>query len=89
MWRLWTRGFGPRDWWHWFKEQVPMKLAFCLPRRVAYWAFIRVYARDGNAPGPEFKRVCDRWEIEMRSKGRSNGQSNGAGTPTPGLDRQV
>jgi hypothetical protein len=45
MWRLWTRGWGPRYWWLWFRhEGLPFWLARRLPRSVAYWAFIRVHA---------------------------------------------
>lgn len=67
MWRLWTKGWGPRAWWSWVVEQVPMRLAWLLPRRVALWAFIRVYACDGHGPGEEYRRVCDAWE---RGEGR-------------------
>ena len=63
MWRLWTRGWGPRAWWYWFSTQgFPMWLAWRLPHRVALWTFIRVYAADGQSPGPEYKRVYDFWE---------------------------
>ncbi len=61
MWRLWTKGWYFSGWWYWFKEQVPMQLAWWLPKKVAYWAFIRVYAKSGNGPGPEFKQICDEW----------------------------
>ena len=63
MWRLWTRGWGVRAWWHWFTtDGFPMWCAWRLPRYIAYWAFIRVYAADGNCPGPEYTRVCRAWE---------------------------
>lgn len=63
MWRLWTKGWGPRAWWYWFsREGFPMWLAWALPRRIALWAFIRVYAADGHSPGPEYVRVYDAWE---------------------------
>ena len=49
----------------WFRE-LPEKFAwwfaYKLPRKVAYLAFIRVYAASGDAPGPEFARACDKWE---------------------------
>ena len=50
----------------WFRER-PEKIAWwvaChLPRKVAYLAFIRVYAAGwSETPGCEFQRVCDRWE---------------------------
>lgn len=36
--------------------------AWRLPKRIALWAFIRVYAKDGHSPGPDYKRVYDAWE---------------------------
>lgn len=39
-----------------------MWIAWALPRRIALWAFIRVYACDGQAPGPEYVRVYEAWE---------------------------
>jgi len=39
-----------------------MFIAWKLPRRVALWTFIRVYAFDGEAPGPEYERVYKAWE---------------------------
>lgn len=63
MWRLWTRGWGPKDWWYWFRRDgFPMWVAFRLPKRIALWTFIRVYAKDCESPGPEFKRAHDAWE---------------------------
>lgn len=63
MWRLWTRGWGPRDWWHWFStEKVPMTIAWWIPRKIALWVFIRVYSCDGQSPGRDYKRVYDAWE---------------------------
>lgn len=63
MWRLWTRGWGPRAWWFWWTtEGLPMAIAWALPRRVALWAFVRVYAADGEAPGPEYERAYKAWE---------------------------
>ena len=41
---------------------VPMAIAWALPRRVAMFAFIRVYAADGQAPGPQYERVYRAWE---------------------------
>ena len=40
-----------------------MWIAWHLPRKVALWAFIRVYAKDGEAPGPDYKRIYDAWEV--------------------------
>lgn len=63
MWRIWTRGWGPRAWWFWFStEGLPMWIAWKLPKRIALWAFIRVYAKDGQSPGPEYERVYNAWE---------------------------
>ena len=62
MWRLWTRGWYLSGWLAWVKEATPRQLAWMLPRRVALWAFIRVYAADGEAPGPEYSRCYDAWE---------------------------
>ena len=45
----------------WFTD-IPMKLAWMLPRKVALWAFIRVYACDGDGPGPEYSQKYDAWE---------------------------
>ncbi len=63
MWRIWTRGWGVRAWWYWFRnEGFPIWFARALPRRLALWVFIRVYACDGEAPGPEYSRVYKAWE---------------------------
>jgi len=71
MWRIWTPGWGPRAWWFWFStEGFPMWIAWKLPKRIALWTFIRVYAADGQGPGPEYKRVYDFWESGPRRKGR-------------------
>ena len=62
MWRLWTRGWGPRAWWYWFSEYgFPMWVAWKVPRKIALWTFIRVYALDGQGPGEEYRRVYDAW----------------------------
>jgi len=68
MWRLWTRGWGPRDWWFWFtRTAVPMWIAWRIPRYIAMWVFIRVYSCDGCSPGPEYTRVMQAWD---RGEGR-------------------
>lgn len=65
MWRLWTRGWGPKAWWYWFtREGFPMWVAWRIPKRIALWTFIRVYAKDGLAPGPDYKRVYDAWGVK-------------------------
>ncbi len=53
--------FRLRLWWHALPERWAWRLAYLLPRRMAYFAFIRVYACIGDC-GPDFARVCDEWE---------------------------
>lgn len=68
LWMIWTRGWGPRAWWYWVtNEGFPMFIAWRVPRRIALWTFIRVYACDGQGPGPEYERVYKAWE---RGEGR-------------------
>lgn len=64
MWRLWTRGWYLSGWWEWVKQSMPMWIAFRLPKNVAYWAFVRVYANSGIAPGPEYKQVFEAWRTK-------------------------
>ena len=45
-----------------FVDNLCWKIAWLLPRRIAYLAFIRVYASSGEGPGPEFKTALDAWE---------------------------
>jgi hypothetical protein len=47
-----------------------MWVAWRLPRRIALWAFIRVYALDGQAPGPEYTRIYNAWEAQERRSPR-------------------
>lgn len=60
MWRLWTRGWGPRSWWYWVREATPRAIAMRLPRRIALWAFIRVHAAEPNGPG-NYASAYDHW----------------------------
>jgi len=84
MWRLWTRGWGPRDWWYWVRrEGFPMWVAWCIPRSIAYWVFIRVYAAAGDA-GADYDRVCKAWEAGAGQKGRRHGPSNSDGVSNQG-----
>lgn len=64
MWRIWTRGWGIRAWWHWFSDQgFPMFVAWSLPRRIALWAFIRVMAATGQAPDDiTYESAYKAWE---------------------------
>jgi len=56
MWRLWTRGFGPRDWWYWFRRTgFPVWVAWHLPTRWVYWCAIRVVAQE-----PTDRQMLDR-----------------------------
>ena len=65
FWQIWTPGWGPRAWAHNFwHDKLPMWVAWMLPRKVALWAFIRVYALDGNCPGEEYRRVYAAWEAQ-------------------------
>ena len=61
MWRLWTRGWGFRSWLYWVWEATPRQIAFLLPKRVALWAFIRVYVAAVNSPSPEYRSAHDHW----------------------------
>lgn len=65
MWRLWTRGWGPKSWWYWFRtEGFPLWLVQKLPRRVTLWAFIMVYANGVDSPSDEYKRAYDAWVLK-------------------------
>ncbi len=69
MWRLWTRGWGPRDWWYWFKrEGFPIWVAWHLPARWAFWAYVRVATLEADAPGQEFHRAHDAWTAKYDLK---------------------
>ena len=65
MWRLWTRGFGVRDWWYWFRTQgFPMWMAFHVPRWLAYWCFIRVH--EASEAHWSFDAVARAWRSKSR-----------------------
>lgn len=54
MWRLWTRGWGPRDWWFWFRrEGFPMWVACHAPKRIVYWCAILVATYEPKELSPE------------------------------------
>lgn len=42
-----------------WQEKFWLNLAFMLPKRLAFWAFIRVHSLSGEAPGEEYKRAHD------------------------------
>lgn len=66
MWRLWTRGWGPRDWWYWFvREGFPLWVAWHIPKRIALWTFIRVYSNGiKDCPGEEYRTAYDAWGVK-------------------------
>jgi hypothetical protein len=68
MWRLWTRGWGVRDWWAWVRtEGFPMWVVRHLPPRMVYFAFIRVCALTGANPRDlTFDGACQAWEAKYR-----------------------
>lgn len=57
-------------WWYWnvkrklTRDHLAMKIAWLLPRRVASWAYVRVYVA-GNPNGPpsnEYAEVGRAWD---------------------------
>lgn len=69
MWRLWTRGWGVRSWWYWFRyEGFPFWVARQLPDRVTYWAYIRVMVKGDLPPCSCFKDVSNRWVTGWKVK---------------------
>ncbi len=62
FWRIWTRGWGFRDWFQYVKnEGFHVWLAWRIPHKVALWTFIRVYAHSEMSPGEEYRRVYEAW----------------------------
>lgn len=60
--------------WAWRRlahDTIPMKLAWLLPKRVAYWAYIRVFAHATSGPGAidtdktlkVYDLVAKRWDV--------------------------
>lgn len=53
-------------WWrvsrHWRKDKMLMWIAWKVPRPIALWCFIRVYACTGDAPGEDYGRAYAAWE---------------------------
>jgi hypothetical protein len=47
---------------YWFRE-IPMKIAFLLPPKIALWCFIRVVAIRGDAPD-WYKEAYDSWVVK-------------------------
>lgn len=50
-------------WRHFWREAVPLRIAWLLPKRVALLAFIRVYSVIGRV-GPDFDVVCNEWRLK-------------------------
>ena len=48
--------------WYHFREKLWLWFVWHLPRKLAYWCFIRVYSCTMEAPGPEYEKVCKAWE---------------------------
>lgn len=46
-----------------FRERLAMKIAWMLPRRIAYWCYIRVavYNEDGNPADQTVDQPLMRW----------------------------
>jgi hypothetical protein len=66
----WQRFKIANDFWtypiqRWWRDW-PMRIAFWLPRSVALWAFVRVYAADGLEPGPDYVAKYRFWEAGGR-----------------------
>ncbi len=53
-------------WWHASRrvslDALCWRLAWLIPRRIAYLCFVRVYASSGEGPGPEYTAACKAWE---------------------------
>jgi hypothetical protein len=65
MWRIWTKGWGPRAWWLWFTDEgFPIWVAWLLPRRIALWVFVRVFAAGDFQDCDKhcYERVYKQWE---------------------------
>lgn len=64
MWRLWTRGWGPRAWLFWFREEgFPMWCAWRISRHIALWVFVRVVSASGRNPSDiTYESAYRAWE---------------------------
>lgn len=56
-----------RCWWkydvqQWYHDALPRRIAWMLPRKVALWAFIRVYGADRKAPTTEYRDKHEAWQ---------------------------
>lgn len=52
-------------WWRltrrWRRDEIAWWIAFWMPRSIALFCFVRVYASTGDC-GPEYARIYDAWE---------------------------
>lgn len=48
-------------WWRWqnWREQLAIKLAWRLPKRVVYWAFVRMATHDAGNENPAEDTIMD------------------------------
>jgi len=51
--------------WNRLKEKAAMHAAKLMPRQVALWCFVRVYANTGEC-GPDYVTRCLKWEARER-----------------------
>lgn len=59
-------GWIRREWWwrvsrHCRRDDVERRIAMRLPRNIALWCFIRVYAAGVDSPGPDYAQIYDAW----------------------------
>ena len=44
-----------------YRDKFCLTIVAWLPKRILYWAFIRVYAADGTGPGLDYKAKAEYW----------------------------
>ena len=71
-WHPGYRWFCLRVWWRGLPDRVTWWLAWKLPRKVALYAFVRVYGAWGEC-GPDYDHVYRAWE-SASSKARRRGE---------------
>lgn len=64
-WDVGYRWFCVRLWFRERPDKIAWWLANKLPRQVALYAFVRVYAACSDAPVPEYARVYQAWEAAV------------------------
>lgn len=50
----------------WVMEDLPRAIANRLPRKVALFAFVRVYAFGCDHPGADYVQACKAWDSGQR-----------------------